>query len=65
MPLALLALGSIFFGYVTKDIFLGLGTPWFDHVFLILPARNSLLLAEFLPFSIKNLPFFSVFLVLH
>jgi NADH-ubiquinone oxidoreductase chain 5 len=57
-PLTLLALGSIFFGYITKDLFVGVGSPLFDQVMLILPSRNSLILAEFLPFYIKNLPFF-------
>ncbi len=57
-PLVVLILGSIFFGYITKDLFVGVGSPLFDHVMLILPSRNSLLLAEFLPFYIKNLPFF-------
>lgn len=51
-----------------KDIFVGVGTPFFDHSLLILPQRNVMYLAEFLPFTIKNLPLFfgilSFFLVL-
>lgn len=58
LPLIVLILGSIFFGYITKDLFIGIGSPFLDHVMLILPSRNSLLLAEFLPFYIKNIPFF-------
>ncbi len=58
LPLVVLILGSIFFGYSTKDLFVGVGTTFFDHEMLILPAHNRLLLAEFLPFYIKNLPFF-------
>jgi len=57
-PLAVLALGSIFLGYCTKDLFVGVGTPFLDHALLILPERNTLYVAEFLPFTIKNLPLF-------
>jgi len=57
-PLAFLAVGSIFLGYMTKDIFVGVGTPFLDHSILILPQRNAMYLAEFLPFTIKNLPLF-------
>lgn len=58
VPLAILALGSIFLGYITKDLFAGLGSPFLDHTLLILPGHNSFFVAEFLPFYIKNLPFF-------
>jgi NADH-ubiquinone oxidoreductase chain 5 len=62
IPLSILALGSIFVGYCTKDIFVGVGSPFLNHSVLILPDRNSLYLAEFLPFTIKNLPlFFGIF----
>jgi NADH-ubiquinone oxidoreductase chain 5 len=58
VPLAILAVGSVFLGYLTKDIFVGAGSPFLDHVLLILPEHNSFYGAEFLPFYIKNLPFF-------
>ena len=29
LPLIILAIFSIFFGYITKDIFIGLGTDFF------------------------------------
>ena len=57
-PLAVLALGSIFLGYVTKDLFAGVGCPFLDHIILTLPGHNSFFVVEFLPFYIKNLPFF-------
>jgi NADH-ubiquinone oxidoreductase chain 5 len=57
-PLAVLVLGSIFLGYVTKDLFAGVGSPFLDHIILTLPGHNSFFVAEFLPFYIKNLPFF-------
>ena len=58
LPLAILAVGSIFLGYLTKDLFAGAGSPFLDHVILILPGHNSFFVAEFLPFYIKNLPLF-------
>jgi NADH:ubiquinone oxidoreductase subunit 5 (subunit L)/multisubunit Na+/H+ antiporter MnhA subunit len=58
LPLSILAVGSIFLGYMTKDLFAGIGSPFLDHVMLILPAHNAFFSAEFLPFYIKNLPFF-------
>jgi len=58
VPLSILALGSIILGYLTKDLFSGIGTPFLDHVLLTLPGHNSFFVAEFLPFYIKNLPFF-------
>jgi NADH:ubiquinone oxidoreductase subunit 5 (subunit L)/multisubunit Na+/H+ antiporter MnhA subunit len=58
VPLAILAIGSIFLGYVAKDLFAGVGSPFLDHVLLTLPGHNSFFVAEFLPFYIKNLPFF-------
>jgi NADH-ubiquinone oxidoreductase chain 5 len=58
VPLSILALGSIILGYLTKDLFSGIGTSFLDHVLLTLPGHNSFFVAEFLPFYIKNLPFF-------
>jgi NADH:ubiquinone oxidoreductase subunit 5 (subunit L)/multisubunit Na+/H+ antiporter MnhA subunit len=58
LPLSILAVGSIFLGYLTKDLFAGVGSPFLDHVLLTLPGHNVFFAAEFLPFYIKNLPFF-------
>jgi len=58
VPLSILAVGSIFLGYAAKDLFAGAGSPFLDHVLLTLPGHNSYFTAEFLPFYIKNLPFF-------
>src|ERR1700761_7479359 len=41
IPLAVLAFGSIFLGYVAKDLFAGVGSPFLDHILLILPGHNS------------------------
>jgi len=58
IPLSILAIGSIFLGYLTKDLFAGVGSPFLDHILLTLPGHNVFFVAEFLPFYIKNLPFF-------
>lgn len=58
-PLALLALGSIFFGYFTRDLFVGFGTPfWGNAIYQAPAALNAQLAGEFLPLSIKLMPLF-------
>ena len=56
LPLALLAFGSIFIGYLTKDMFIGLGTPFWGNALFILPENMIFIEAEFLSLSIKILP---------
>jgi NADH-ubiquinone oxidoreductase chain 5 len=53
ISLAVLSLGSIFLGYVAKDLFVGLGTDFWNHSILILPEHNNQLDAEF--FGLPNL----------
>jgi NADH-ubiquinone oxidoreductase chain 5 len=57
-PLIILAIFSIFFGYVSKDLFIGLGSDFFsDNSIFIHPIHEIMLQTEFsLPFSIKILP---------
>src|SRR5699024_2511961 len=59
IPLIILAIFSIFFGYLTKDIFIGLGTDFFvDNSLFIHPSHEISLDTEFaLPTFIKLLPF--------
>ena len=57
-PLFLLSLGSIFLGYITKDLFIGLGTPFWNNSIFILPDHINMIDAEFIPIHIKWLPFF-------
>ena len=62
IPLYLLAFGSIFVGYVFKDMVIGLGTFfWQNSIFFSL--NNSIFIdAEFLPVYIKIIPvIFSIF----
>jgi NADH-ubiquinone oxidoreductase chain 5 len=58
LPLIILAIFSIFFGYVSKDLFIGLGSDFFsDNSIFIHPIHEIMLQTEFsLPFSIKILP---------
>lgn len=55
-PLALLAWGSIFLGYVFHEIFSGVGTMFFGQSIFVLPGHLTLLDVEFLPWYIKLLP---------
>jgi NADH-ubiquinone oxidoreductase chain 5 len=59
VPLIILAIFSIFFGYLTKDIFIGLGTNFFsDNSLFIHPNHEIMLDTEFaVPILFKLLPF--------
>lgn len=52
-----LALGSIFWGYLAKDIFIGMGSDFWQTSIYLLPQNYTLVEAEFLPLNIKILPF--------
>ena len=58
LPLIILALFSIFFGYITKDIFIGLGSGFFqDNSLFIHPSHEIMLDTEFaVPILFKLLP---------
>ena len=58
-PLIILAVFSIFFGYITKDIFIGLGTNFFsDNSLFLHPSHEIMLDTEFAVSTIfKLLPF--------
>ena len=59
-PLIILAIFSIFFGYITKDIFIGLGSNFFsDNGLFIHPLHEIMLDTEFaVPTLFKLLPLF-------
>jgi NADH-ubiquinone oxidoreductase chain 5 len=59
IPLIILSIFSIFFGYITKDIFIGLGTGFFvDNSIFIHPNHEIMLDTEFaVPTFFKLLPF--------
>jgi NADH-ubiquinone oxidoreductase chain 5 len=58
LPLIVLAIFSIFFGYISKDIFIGLGSGFFaDNSIFIHPLREIMLNTEFaVPILFKLLP---------
>ena len=58
LPLIILAIFSIFFGYITKDIFIGLGSSFFiDNSIFIHPVHEIMLDTEFAtPVLFKLLP---------
>src|SRR5580698_5714715 len=58
LPLIILAVFSIFFGYITKDIFIGLGSGFFiDNSIYIHPLHEIMLNTEFaVPIIFKFLP---------
>ncbi|PQE22329.1 hypothetical protein CJF30_00010705 [Rutstroemia sp. NJR-2017a BBW] len=60
VPLIILAVFSIFFGYITKDIFIGLGSGFFsDNSIFIHPMHEIMLDTEFaVPTLFKLLPLF-------
>jgi NADH-ubiquinone oxidoreductase chain 5 len=59
LPLVILALFSIFFGFITKDIFIGLGSNFFaDNSLFIHPIHEIMIDTEFaVPVIFKFLPF--------
>jgi len=58
LPLIILGLFSIFIGFLTKDIFVGVGTPFWNNSIFILPENLNLIDSEFVPLYIKWIPFF-------
>ena len=57
LPLAILAVGSIFVGFLTKDFFVGAGTDFWSNSIFVLPKNLFFIEAEFLPIIVKWLPF--------
>lgn len=60
LPLILLAIFSVLFGYITKDVFLGLGSGFFqDNSIFIHPSNELVINTEFaVPTLFKLLPLF-------
>lgn len=62
ISLFVLSLGSIFIGYFTKDMFIGLGTNFWNTAIFNLSNNIVSLNGEFLPYHIKLLPLYFSFL---
>jgi len=61
-PLFILVFGSIFVGYLTKDMIIGVGTNFWENALFVLPKNLVIFDAEFLPVYIKLIPvIFSLF----
>lgn len=59
IPLFFLSFFSIFFGFIFKDLFVGLGNDTWLNSINVSSTKNLLFLeSEFLIFLIKNIPFF-------
>lgn len=56
LPLFILSIGSIFIGYCTKDMIIGVGTDFWGNALFTHPQNLTLLEAEFIPQYIKNVP---------
>jgi NADH-ubiquinone oxidoreductase chain 5 len=71
IPLLVLSLGAIFYGYLTRDLMIGLGSLFFNNVYTSY-FNFCLIDSEFLSSLIKNIPFiftclgaFLSFLLIH
>ena len=56
-PLIFLGLGAIFYGFLSRDLIIGLGSLFFNQTYTNF-YNFSLFDSEFLPALVKNIPFF-------
>jgi len=56
IPLFILVVGSVFIGYLTKDMIIGMGTNFWGNSLFTLPQNINILESEFLPAYIKSIP---------
>ena len=56
IPLFVLGFGSIFIGYLTRDMFIGLGTNFWGNSIFISQINLNLIDSEFIPYYIKLIP---------
>jgi len=56
LPLMILAIASIFIGYISRDAFIGLGTEFFQSSIVMIPEHLLYVNSEFIPTEIKLLP---------
>ena len=62
LPLAILTIPSIFIGYLTKDMIIGMGSDFWGNSIYVLPKNMNIIDAEFIPHLWKIFPVcFSVF----
>ena len=56
LPLLILSVPSIFIGYLSRDLFIGLGSPFWNGALFVLPPNLNAIDAEFIPHFFKLLP---------
>jgi NADH-ubiquinone oxidoreductase chain 5 len=56
IPLIVLAFGSIFWGYLSRDLIIGLGTDFWQSALFVLPRNNLFIESEFIPSYVKLVP---------
>jgi NADH-ubiquinone oxidoreductase chain 5 len=56
IPLFLLSFGSIFIGYLSRDMFVGMGSDFWGNALYTKPSRQFILEAEWLDTSVKLIP---------
>ncbi len=61
LPLILLSFLSIFIGFVSRDIFIGIGTDFWGNALFTYPHKQYLLEGEFLDTNVKMIPLFFSF----
>lgn len=59
VPLMILAGGSVFVGYLARDMMIGLGTPFWSNALFVLPKNLVALESEFIPQAQKMMPLLS------
>ncbi len=58
-PLILLAFGSVFIGYLMKDMMIGLGTDFWGNAIYNLPEKALWVESEYIPQGVKMIPVFA------
>ena len=56
IPLILLAIPSIFIGYLSKDMLIGVGTDFWGNAIFVSPENLNVIDSEFIPSFWKNFP---------
>lgn len=56
LPLFILSFASIFVGYVSRDMFIGMGTDFWGNALFTLPSKQYMLESEWLDSSVKLIP---------
>lgn len=59
LPLMVLAGGSVFVGYLARDMMIGLGTSFWSNALFVLPKNSVLLESEWIPQTQKMVPLIS------